>query len=132
MTALRLLGCVLLLLIASQASARNTFENNFTFSKPTWICKTPEAFRSLEARLAETDTPGDLPCAYITFDDIEDILAPWIVIVSEENELVEVHFLVERYRRLRPPDVPRRGGHVTRLEYIGWTKRESLENMTTF
>lgn len=132
MTLLRFLGCLILLGAASQASARNTFPNNFTFSEPTWICRTADAFRGLETRLAETDTPGELPCALITHDDIEDMMAPWIEIVGEQDNLVEIRFLVERYKRLRPPEVPTRGGYTTRVIFSGWTKRDSLEVVTTF
>ena len=132
MTLLRMLGCLVLLGAASPAVAQNTFTDYFTFGKPTWICRTADAFRSLETRLAETDAPGDLPCALITLDDVEDIMAPWVGIVGEQDDLVEVQFLVERYQRLRPPEVPRRGGRATRVEFVGWTKRESLEAMTTF
>lgn len=133
MTLPRMLACLVLLGVASPASAQqNTFPDYFTFDAPTWICRTADAFRSLETRLAETDTPGDLPCALVTLDDVEDIMAPWIGIIAEDGDLVEVQFLVERYRRLRAPEVPIRGGRATRVEFVGWTKRDSLEVMTTF
>ncbi len=132
MTLTRILTGLVLLGAVPQATAQNSFPDHFTFDRPTWICRTADAFRSLETRLAETDTPGDLPCALITLDDVEDILAPWINIIDEEGDLVEVRFLVERYRRLRPPEVPNRGGLVSRAEFVGWTRRDSLEMMTTF
>ncbi len=133
MTLLRTFACLVLLGVALPATAQqNTFPDYFTFDEPTWICRTAEAFRSLETRLAETDTPGDLPCALVTLDDVEDIMAPWIGIIAEDGDLVEVQFLVERYRRLRAPEVPNRGGRATRVEFVGWTKRDSLEVMTTF
>ncbi len=132
MTTLRIAAILTLVAIASQATARNTFPDYFMFTKPAWLCKTADAFDALQIRLAETDTPGDLPCALITHDDIEDIMAPWIVVIGEKDDLVEVHFLVERYKRLRAPEVPRRGGRVTRVEFIGWTHRQSLEAVSTF
>ncbi len=133
MTLSRMFACLVLLSAASPATAQqNTFPDYFTFDGPTWICRTAEAFRDLETRLAETGTPGDLPCALITVDHIEDIMAPWIGIIAEDGDLVEVQFLVESYKRLRPPEVPNRGGHAARFEFVGWTKRESLEMMTTY
>ncbi len=136
MTVFRILGCLALgfasLGAAPQATAQNTFPDNYTFDRPTWICRTAEAFRDLETRLADSGTPGDLPCALITMDDVEDIMAPWISIIDEDGDLVEVRFLVERYMRLRPPDVPIRGGNTSRSEFIGWTRPDTLEVMTTF
>lgn len=99
-----MLGCLILLGAASQPAGHNTFTEFSTSDKATWICRTADTFRSPEARLAETDTPGDLPYALITLDDLEDMLAPWIGIVAEDCDLVEVQFLVERYQRLRPTD----------------------------
>ena len=129
----RMFACLNLLGISSPAAAQqNMLSDYFTFDESTSICRTADAFRSLETRIAETDTPGDLACALVTLDDVEAIMAPWIGIIAEDGDLVEVQFLVERYRRLRAPEVPSRGGRGTPVEFVGWTNALRLRFMTTF
>lgn len=117
-------------LAPASAGAVNTFPDKHIFTQPTWICAAPEEYATVTGRSAAGGgNTGDLGCYQVGYDDIEDIMAPWVEILEERDGLVKVTFLVERYKRLRPRGW--KGGRTTRVLYTGWTDPARLENVTT-
>lgn len=123
-------GLVAAALAPAAADARNTFPDKHIFTQPSWICASPEEYATVTDRASRGGgNRGDLGCYQVGYDDIEDIMAPWVEVVEERGSLVKVTFLVERYQRLRPKGW--KGGRTTRVLYTGWTDPSLLENMTT-
>lgn len=97
-----------------------------TLKEGSWVCHTPEAYD--QAIESEKKRQGkDLEalkqqlldqklCMYVDDDTLEDMMAPWVKVLSQQGDRVKVAFTVEFYKRL---DMLHR--QFSRVQFTGWT-----------
>ena len=103
-----------------------------TLAEGSWICSTPEAYN--QAVAAEQKGQGkDLEtlkkqlleqklCMYVDDEYIEDMMAPYVKVLSRQGDRVKVSFTIEFYKRIEY--LHRR---ITRVTYAGWTAAGNLK-----
>ncbi len=100
----------------------------------TWVCSSSEAYAEaieLQAALRGGDfevLKKDLLvrklCIYIDAGDIEDMMAPFVQIHSEQGGQVKVSFTIEFHKRIE--FLHRR---MTRVTFGGWTAMNQLHRI---
>lgn len=90
------------------------------------LCHSAEVYQT--AADAETDTVrSDLvaanECMRVTEDDLEEMLAPFVVVIEQRGELVRVQYSVEYEDKIEL--LHRKVAHV---RYTGWTAEANLRN----
>lgn len=113
--------------LAAEEEAPQTLHSN------SWLCSSPEAYavalkrmetwpqdklEALKAQLLEEKL-----CMYIVEDDVEDMMAPWVVVEETRGDLVRIHFTVEFYRKFTALH-----SKITRVIFGGWTDKDNLRN----
>lgn len=98
----------------------------------TWVCSTPEAydqavdlerntdkgFRELKKDLLDRKL-----CMYFDGGDVADMMAPYVIVVEEQANMVKVKFMIEFYKKFE--FLHRR---ITRVTYGGWTDKDRLRD----
>ena len=98
----------------------------------SWVCSTPDAYE--EAIVLERDTGRSLTeikgyllenklCIYIDGEDVEDMMAPYVIVVEEKASKVKVEFWISFYQKVT--HLQRR---ETQVLFTGWTERERLRD----
>jgi len=98
----------------------------------SWVCSTPEAYE--EAIGLEGDTGKSFTqiksyllenklCIYIDGEDVEDMMAPYVIVVEEKASKVKVKFWISFYQKVT--HLQRR---ETQVLFTGWTERERLRD----
>jgi len=62
-------------------------------------------------------------CIYMDDDNLEDLMAPYVTVLTRQAQKVKVSFTVEFYKRIQY--LHRR---ITRVTYSGWTDVENLKS----
>ncbi len=106
-----------------------------TLHSDTWVCSSPEAYgtalarqetwprdrlEGLKAQLLEEKL-----CMYIVEDDVEDMMAPFVVVEETRGDLVRIRFTIEFYRKFTALH-----GQITRVTFGGWTDKSNLRNVS--
>ena len=61
-------------------------------------------------------------CIFVDDEILEDMLAPWVRVLGQEGDQVQVAFTVEYYQRLNI--IHRR---FSRVQFTGWTDTNNLD-----
>tara|TARA_B100000315_G_scaffold247920_1_gene277243 strand:- start:100 stop:519 length:420 start_codon:yes stop_codon:yes gene_type:complete len=98
----------------------------------SWVCSTPEAYGQavdLERNTDKsfTELKKDLLdrklCIYIDGGDVADMMAPYVIVVEEQANMVKVKFMIESYKKFE--FLHRR---ITRVTFGGWTDKDRLRD----
>jgi len=99
----------------------------------SWVCAYPEAYDIAEGREQETpwdqfealkkDLLAEKLCMFVDEEDFEDMMAPWVTILDQQGDKVQVEFAIEFYDKIE--DLHRR---IERVRFTGWTAAANLEN----
>ncbi len=104
-----------------------------TLKEASWVCHTPEAYdqvmkeangrqgRDLEA--LKRQLRDEKRCIYLDDNDLEDMMSPYVKVLSREDDKVKVSFAIEFYKRIEY--LHRK---ITRVRYAGWTDAQNLRN----
>jgi hypothetical protein len=104
-------------------------EEPYTLRQGTWVCSTPDAYdlaisaqarsddlEALKARLLEHKL-----CMIVDDDDLEDLMAPFVVVLERSNDKVKVTFEIEFYKRIAFLH-----RSFSRVRFAGWTHESRL------
>lgn len=105
-------------------------EGPFILAENSWVCVTPEAY---DQAITEADKTDDLRglrkqfleeklCMTINDEDIEDMLAPFVLVTERQNEKIKVRFEVEFYKRIAYLH-----RNFARVTFAGWTHEDRLK-----
>ena len=128
-------GPVLLLvfLLAGTAQGHHDDDRPHTLLSGSWVCASQEVYgqaaagkragRDVQALRQELRTEdGHELCIFVDDDILEDMLAPWVRVLGQEGDQVQVAFTVEYYQRLNI--IHRR---FSRVQFTGWTGAGNLD-----
>ena len=105
----------------------------FTLAAGSWICKSPEVYdqamkdvqqaqgqnlSAIKSQLLEQKR-----CMYVDAGQIEDMMAPFVTVLSRQDSKVNVSFTIEYYKRIA--FLHRK---ITRVTYAGWTEATNLKD----
>jgi hypothetical protein len=97
----------------------------------SWLCSSPEAYD--QAVAAEHDRQGkDLAalkeqlleqklCMYVDSKYVEDMMAPFVTVLEQQGNKVQVSFTVESTKRIHALH-----RQINRVTYAGWTDVANL------
>ena len=121
------IGFVAMGAVAAFAAAPQTLEEG------SWVCRTPEVYdETVEAARhrngkaleeLKQDLLDQKLCIYMDDDNLEDLMAPYVTVVTRQEQKVKVSFTVEFYKRIQY--LHRR---ITRVTFSGWTDAENLKS----
>lgn len=102
-----------------------------TLKEGVWVCSTPEAYdQAIAAERQEKDLQAlkqrlldQKFCMYIDDEYLEDMMAPFVQVLSQQGNKVKVSFTVEFYKRIAT--LHRR---IARVTYAGWTEAGNLRS----
>ena len=126
------LGLLLVLGFTASAWAWDDDDKPIVLHDGSWVCSTPEAYETAIELESTTDkTFGELKkelidrklCIRIGGDDIEDMMAPYVIIVDQLATKVKVKFTIEFYKKFK--FLHRR---ITRVTFTGWTEEARLRD----
>ena len=98
----------------------------------SWACSTPEAYDQAidlerDTDKSFTELKKDLLerklCIYIDGGDVEDMMAPYVIVVEEQANMVKVKFMIESYKKFE--FLHRR---ITRVTFGGLTDKDRLRD----
>ncbi len=98
----------------------------------SWVCSTPEAYDQAidlerDTDKSFTELKNDLLerklCIYIDGGDVEDMMAPYVIVVEEQANMVKIKFMIESYKKFE--FLHRR---ITRVTFGGWTDKDRLRD----
>jgi hypothetical protein len=98
----------------------------------TWVCSTPEAYDQALTEQARTNGRKELMalkarllaeklCMLVDDDHLEDMMAPFVEVIEQQNDKVKVTFTIEFYKR-----VDENAAGFRRVKYAGWTAEDRL------
>ena len=90
------------------------------------LCSSAEVYQTAEnanSDAVRSEMVAANECMRITEDDIEEMLAPFVVVLEQRGELVRVQYSVEYEDKIEL--LHRRVAHV---RYTGWTAEANLRN----
>jgi hypothetical protein len=101
----------------------------FILAENSWVCVTPEAYDQAIAEAGKTDDIrglrkrflDDRLCITIDDEDIEDMLAPFVLVTEHQDEKIKVRFEVEYYKRIAFLH-----RNFARVTFAGWTHQDRL------
>ena len=98
----------------------------------SWVCSTPEAYdqavdleRNTDKSFRELkkDLLDRKLCIYIDGGDVADMMAPYVIVLEEQANMVKVKFMIEFYKKFE--FLHRR---ITRVTFGGWTDKDRLRD----
>lgn len=127
-----LMVTLILALLGAWSGAAQAAETPYTLKSGSWVCRSPEAHQ--QAVTAQQSGKTSLAvlrkalhdagqCVFLDDDDLEDLMAPFVRLLDNADELAKVSFVIEYYRRVAY--LHRR---INRMQYTGWTAASNLEN----
>ena len=125
-----LLGLIFVLGYTITAWAWGDEDNPIVLYDGSWVCSTPDAYETAiemenntdkSFRELKKDLIDQKLCIYIEGDDIEDMMAPYVIIVDQQATKVKVKFTIEFYKKFK--FLHRR---ITRVTFTGWTEEAQL------
>ncbi|MBL26044.1 MAG: hypothetical protein CMM50_00640 [Rhodospirillaceae bacterium] len=118
-------------LVATAAVAAQDNEDDFkTFAHESLLCDGPAAYD--EALAKDQASPGSdisvldsgARCMWVNGEQIEDIEAPWVLVLEKQGDKVKVQYVVENYTKYS--DIHNK---VELVRYTGWTAESNLEHV---
>lgn len=129
------LGLVMLLIVLLLGTAQGHHDDDrpHTLFEGSWVCVSQEAYGQAAAgkragkdvqalRQELRNENGEDVCIYIDDEMLEDMMAPWVRVLGQEGDQIQVAFTVEYYQRLSV--VHRR---FSRVQFTGWTGAGNLD-----
>lgn len=129
------LSAVLLLVFLLMGTAQGHHDDDrpHTLLSDSWVCVSQAAYELAAAgqnagsgvealRQQLRNEEGQDLCLHVDNEILEDMLAPWVRIIEQEGEQVQVAFTVEYYQRLNV--IHRR---FSRVQFTGWTGAANLD-----
>lgn len=129
------LGLVILLIILPLGTAQGHHDDDrpHTLLAGSWVCVSQETYgqaaagkragkgvQALRQELRNED--GYELCIFVDDEILEDMLAPWVRVLGQEGDQIQVAFTVEYYQRLNI--IHRR---FSRVQFTGWTNADNLD-----
>jgi len=120
-----------LVLGSSMGMAETTEEDGpFILAENSWVCVTPEAYDQATAEADKTDDIRGLRkkflenklCMTVDDEDIEDMMAPFVLVTDRQDEKIKVRFEVEFYKRIAFLH-----RNFARVTFAGWTHEDRLK-----
>ena len=128
-------GPVLLLmfLLAGNAQGHHDDDRPHTLLRGSWVCGSQATYgqaatgqragKDVQALRKELrNENGEDLCIFVDDEVLEDMLAPWVRVLAQEGDHIQVAFTVEYYQRLSV--VHRR---FSRVQFTGWTGANNLD-----
>jgi len=123
------MACLLAALAAPAAASADSSEKETPpqiLSSGTLMCSTPEIYQemadaddaSVRAEMLETNK-----CMSVTADALDEMLAPFVVVIEQRGAIVRVQYSVEYEEKLEL--LHRKIAHV---KFTGWTDEANLRN----
>ena len=111
-------------------AATDEEDGPFILAEDSWVCVTPEAYDQAIAEAGKTDDIRGLRkklledklCMTIDDEDIEDMLAPFVLVTERQDEKIKVRFEVEFYKRIAYLH-----RNFARITFAGWTHEDRLK-----
>jgi len=108
----------------------NNEDGPFILAENSWVCVTPEAY---DQAITEADKTDDIRglrkkfledrlCMTIDDEDIEDMMAPFVLVTDRQDEKIKVRFEVEFYKRIAFLH-----RNFARVTFAGWTHQDRLK-----
>ena len=129
------LGLVMLLIVLplGNAQAHHDDDRPHTLLSDSWVCVSQAAYgqaatgksagKKVQALRQELrNEEGHDLCIHVDDEILEDMLAPWVRVLGQEGDQVQVAFTVEYYQRISV--VHRR---FSRVQFTGWTSANNLD-----
>ena len=129
------LGLVMLpiVLLVATAQAHHDDDRPHTLLSDSWVCVSQGVYEKAAAgqragqgvqvlRQQLRNEEGQDLCLHVDNEILEDMFAPWVKILGQEGDLVQVAFTVEYYQRLNI--IHRR---FSRVQFTGWTSADNLD-----
>ena len=129
------LGLVLLpvVLLVAAAQGHHDDDRPHTLLSNSWVCVSQGAYEQAAAgqsagkgvealRQQLRDEEGLDLCIHVDNEMLEDMLAPWVKLLGQEGDQIQVAFTVEYYQRISV--VHRR---FSRVQFTGWTGAGNLD-----
>lgn len=120
-------------LLLPTAQAHHDDDRPHTLHSDTWVCASQTAYEQAAAgqragqgvqvlRQQLRNEEGQDLCIHVDDEILEDMLAPWVRVLGQEGDQVQVAFTVEYYQRLNI--IHRR---FSRVQFTGWTGAGNLD-----
>lgn len=129
------LGLVMLpiVVLVATAQAHHDDDRPHTLLSDSWVCVSQGVYEKAAAgklagqgvqtlRQQLRNEEGQDLCLHVDNEILEDMFAPWVKILGQEGDLVQVAFTVEYYQRLNI--IHRR---FSRVQFTGWTSADNLD-----
>lgn len=127
------LAMLLVVLLVGSAQGHHDDDRPHTLLRGSWVCVSQAAYGQAAAgqragkdvqalRQELRNDNGEELCIYIDDEMLEDMMAPWVRVLGQEGDQVQVAFTVEFYQRLNT--VHRR---FSRVQFTGWTGTGNLD-----
>ena len=127
------LATLLIVLLMGVAQGHHDDDRPHTLLRGSWVCVSQAAYGQAAAgQRADKDVQalrkelrnenGEDLCIYIDGKILEDMMAPWVRVLGQEGDQIQVAFTVEFYQRLST--VHRR---FSRVQFTGWTGAGNLD-----
>ena len=127
------LAMLLIVLLVGGAQGHHDDDRPHTLIGGSWVCVSQAAYgQAAAAQRAGKDVQalrkelrnenGEDLCIFIDDEILEDMMAPWVRVLGQEGDQIQVAFTVEFYQRLST--VHRR---FSRVQFTGWTGAGNLD-----
>ena len=129
------IGIVLLpmVLLLATAQAHHNDDRPHTLHTDSWVCVSQTVYEKAAAgqqagqgvqvlRQQLRNEEGQDLCIHVDDEILEDMLAPWVKLLGQEGDQIQVAFTVEYYQRLNI--IHRR---FSRVQFTGWTGADNLD-----
>jgi len=123
------MACLLAVLVAPTAASADSSEKDAPpqiLSGGTVICATPEIYQEMtdaQDASVRAEMLDSNKCMSVTEDAVEEMLAPFVVVVEQRGDLVRVQYSVEYEDKIEL--LHRKVAHV---KFTGWTDEANLRN----
>ena len=127
------LATLLIVLLLGTAQGHHDDDRPHTLLTGSWVCVSQEVYgqaaagkragkdvQTLRQELRNED--GHELCIFVDNEILEDMLAPWVRVLGQEGDQIQVAFTVEYYQRLNV--IHRR---FSRVQFTGWTGAGNLD-----
>ena len=127
------LATLLIVLLLGTAQGHHDDDRPHTLLSGSWVCVSQAAYgqaatgksagKNVEVLRQELrNEEGHDLCIHVDNEILEDMLAPWVKLLGQEGDQIQVAFTVEYYQRIST--VHRR---FSRVQFTGWTAAGNLD-----
>lgn len=128
-------GFVMLLIVLLLGTAQGHHDDDrpHTLLRGSWVCVSQAAYGQTAAgqrdgkdvqalRKELRNENGEDLCIYVDDEILEDMMAPWVRVLGQEGDQIQVAFTVEFYQRFNVLH-----GRFSRVQFTGWTGAGNLD-----